>query len=105
MELVQTTIITATTSALISAIVGALVASVKGRARKETDKVAALNSGMRALLWRELETFHAQAMADGGLDVEARRHLEDVYKSYHDLGGNGTGTRLYEDAMGMPVVD
>jgi len=44
-------------------------------------------------------------MENGGLTVVDRKHLESVYAAYHGLGGNGTGTRLYEDAMRQPVLD
>ena len=39
------------------------------------------------------------------MEVEERRHLENVYSAYHNIGGNGTGTRLYEESMHLPVLD
>lgn len=64
-----------------------------------------MQDGMRALLWRELKNIHAEAVAQEGLDVEDRRHLENVYSAYHAIGGNGTGTRLYEESMRLPLID
>lgn len=99
-------------TAIISAVVSSLVAMVKTggkraveRAEAEKASNEAMRAGMRALLWRELQTIHAHAMDAGGLTVAERRHLESVYSAYHALGGNGTGTRLFEDAMNMPVID
>lgn len=103
-------------SALVSSLVGAIVSSVvafiklqgqRVSERTDAEKAAdeAMRAGLRALLWRELKTIHEQAMNQGGLDVSDRKHLESVYATYHKLGGNGTGTRLYNDAMNQPVVD
>ncbi len=72
-------------------------------AAREADE--AMRAGMRALLWRELQTIHSKAAAEGGMTISERRHLESVYGAYHGNGGNGTGTRLYEDAMEKPVLD
>ncbi len=99
-------------TALVSSVVGAIVSSViagmrfAGRKAAE-DRAAdeAMRAALRALLWRELQIIHAKAIEDGGMTVADRRHLESVYAAYHALGGNGTGTRLYEEAMETPVLD
>lgn len=101
--------VTIAVTALVSSLVGALVSSaltlLKGAGKRAVDTDEAMKAGMRALLWRELQNIHEGAMRDGGMSVAQRRHLESVYKAYHGLGGNGTGTRLYEDAMNKPVLD
>jgi hypothetical protein len=28
-----------------------------------------------------------------------------VYQAYHDLGGNGTGTRLFDESMDTRIID
>lgn len=102
--LVQAALTTALTS-VVSAVVASLVSRAKSGAKDAAAKQEALAQGMRALLWRELRDLHEQAVEGGGLTVSQRRHLESVYDAYHGLGGNGTGTRLYTDAMGAPVID
>lgn len=103
-------------TALVSSLVGAAVSSALGALRETGERASertdaerasdeAMRVGMRALLWRELRTIHEAGVGRGGLGVAERRHLESVYGAYHALGGNGTGTRLYEDAMSLPVVD
>lgn len=112
MELIYTVAVTAIVSGLVGSIVSSVVAAVKSQGKKvaehsDTEKAieAAQRAGLRALLWRELKTIHEQAMEHGGLTVADRKHLEGVYAAYHGLGGNGTGTRLYTDAMEQPVID
>lgn len=99
-------------SGLVGAIVSGFVAALKSQGKKAIEQSAeekaaleAMRAGLRALLWRELKNIHDEAMRNGGLTVEQRRHLESVYAAYHALGGNGTGTRLYEEAMATPVLD
>lgn len=108
MEITQIVITSALTT-LVGAVVGALVASAisyfKSVKQGHDDTNDAIRDGMRALLWRELKNIHSEAAARGGMDTEERKHLESVYKAYHGIGGNGTGTRLYEDAMNKPLID
>lgn len=103
--------LTAAVSSVTGALVSALFVALKAGGRKAAESNAsaraadaAMQAGMRALLWRELTTMHEQALDAGSMDVTARRHLESVYSAYHGLGGNGTGTRLYHDMMQLPVA-
>lgn len=105
MEPITTIAITTLVSSLVGAAVSAALTRLKGAGKRAVDTDEAMKAGMRALLWRELQVIHAHAVEQGGLTVAERRHLESVYRAYHALGGNGTGTRLYEDAMAMPVLD
>ena len=101
-----TAAITTVVGGVVGAVVSSLVASIKTSARKATDEDKAMHTGMRALLWREIKNVHAEAMRNGGMTIADRRHLESVYESYHGgLAGNGTGTRLFEEAMEQPVLD
>lgn len=112
MESLAAIVITDIVSCVVATCVASVVATVKAQGRKVSEKSErerveseAMKAGMRALLWAELQRIHERAMAQDGLTVEERRHLESDYAAYHGLGGNGTGTRLYTDAMNMPVLD
>lgn len=105
MGLMATTAVTACISAVVGALVGAMTSHLGKRAEANAAEGKGMREGMRALLWRELRNIHSEAAADGGMDVAGRRHLENVYSAYHDIGGNGTGTRLYEESMHLPVID
>lgn len=43
------------------------------------------------------------ALRKGSIDTDAMRNLEYLYRSYHALGGNGTGTELYNRAKALPI--
>lgn len=98
------TFITTVVASLASALVASVIASGTSHLKKGKTDYEALKCGMRALLWRELQIIHTQATEQKGLDVEERRHLESVYEAYHAIGGNGTGSRIYDEAMKMPVL-
>lgn len=105
MEAIITTALTASVSALVGALVAALVSRAGKAASQSAAEASGMQEGMRALLWRELRNIHSDAVQRGGMEVEERRHLENVYSAYHNIGGNGTGTRLYEESMHLPVLD
>ena len=105
MGLVITTAVTACVSSVVGALVGAVVSGIGRKAKESEDESRGMRAGMRALLWRELRNIHAEAAESCGMGVDDRRHLENVYNAYHDIGGNGTGTRLYEESMHLPVID
>lgn len=41
----------------------------------------------------------------GHVDIESMKNIEYLYKSYHDLGGNGTGTELYNRVKSLPIKE
>ena len=41
----------------------------------------------------------------GHIDMGGLKNIEYLYKSYHALGGNGTGTELYNRAKALPLCD
>lgn len=111
MDLIQIAITALVTSSM-GALVGAIVAMVSNRKSKHDEKSEQdkrhdelIEEGMRVLMWRELKEIHSQASDNGGMSISDRKHLEGVYGVYHGLGGNGTGTRLFEEAMELPVID
>ena len=69
--------------------------------KQETDE--ALKEGLKVLLWFRLDK-DAYAALDRGYTtrVELDR-ISDEYDAYHALGGNGTGTALFEAVKRLPT--
>lgn len=64
----------------------------------------ALLQGMCALLRAELIRIHeAYVQAGRPIPVEVKDEADDVYASYHQLGGNGLGTRLHQEIMAAHI--
>lgn len=39
------------------------------------------------------------------ITIDELKNLEYLYDGYHNLGGNGTGTELYEKCKDLPIVE
>lgn len=94
-------ITTAIITSAISATISAIVASIIARGRKATSRQEAMDAGMRALLKAELYAiWHDYAIAGEPMPMYVRDIASSCYRVYHDeLGGNGTGTAMYEAIM------
>lgn len=99
-----TATVTAICGGIVGAIVSALVAGIKSAGKGAAKRDKAMADGMSALLWRELKNIHEEAVHHGGMTLEERRQLEYVYAAYSGLGYNGTGKRLFEESMDMPIL-
>lgn len=73
---------------------------------KEAEQ-AALKSGMIALLHNSLHRICNEYLALGYIPVDDAEEIFDntkmIYEAYHGLGGNGTGTAIYEKFLNLPV--
>ena len=79
-------------------------------AKKERDKQVITKEMVDNLLAASLCTLHSQlykttteAIRRGHIRQEELDELENVYPVYHALGGNGTGTTLYNKAKALPI--
>ena len=73
------------------------------RQKCQTAEQVAIKDGMLALLHDRIYTAYETAAERESVTVEELRNIEYLYKPYHDLGGNGTGTELYNRICKMPV--
>lgn len=71
--------------------------------KKEKTEQNILKEGMVALLHNSLFRNCEQYIAKGEITVNELDNLETLYKSYHALGGNGTGTALYERCKSLSL--
>lgn len=85
---------------LCAALAGALVTTLKrGKSHDE-----AMEQGMRALLRQQLIDYHKEYVVSGGpCPIRIKEQATAVYHAYHGLGGNGTGTKLWEEIMDAHV--
>lgn len=74
--------------------------SKKIKAQKEENK--AIKNGLLAILHDRLYQACTHYIEKGYIDLPGLKNIEYLYKSYHALGGNGTGTELYTRAKALP---
>lgn len=99
-ELVQQILLWAVTGVL-GVLAGWTVSTVKhGRGE---DK--ALKEGVLALLQSDIFELHHRCVKRGSATTREKQQMDHLYKSYHELGGNGTGTQLYHEFMELPTVE
>lgn len=55
------------------------------------------SKGTMLLLRVQLIEYHAKYMALGEIPSYAYQNFVDMYETYHDLGGNGMVTKMYEE--------
>ncbi|MEK0306352.1 hypothetical protein [Bifidobacterium favimelis] len=62
----------------------------------------AMQTGLRTLLRTELLEIHTQHVVHHEpISVSVQDEAERVYRAYHELGGNGTGTMLHDQIMAL----
>ena len=67
-------------------------------------KIIAIRAGLRALLRdRILQAYNHYHEDKGYCPIYALENVEEMYKQYHALGGNGTITKLVEELKELPT--
>ena len=81
---------------LLLALLGAGYRSLSSRFKRKLKEQDAVKEGILAILHDRLYSECEALILKGDCDVEAMKNVEYLYNSYHALGGNGTGTELFE---------
>ena len=68
-------------------------------------KYKALLDGVLAILHDRIYQACQHYIQQGYIDASGLKNLEYLYRSYHTLGGNGTGTELYNRAKALPIAN
>ena len=96
---------------LVEAVIPMLLTGIGGACgwllkshRREEAKDQAMEAGLRTLLRAELLEIHTKYAPLGHIPVDVMEEAERVYRAYHGLGGNGTGTKIYEELKALPTV-
>lgn len=83
----------------------AAVQRLSKRMKKEKDANAAIRRGVIALLADRMIQLHNYYDEKGHCPTYARNSAEAMYMAYHELGGNGTITDIYEAIKRMPIKE
>lgn len=81
-----------------------VVRSLSSRVKQQQIENDALRNGMRSLLRSQIVDSCERAMRDGYCGTRLRDTINDLYSSYHALGGNGTVTSIVAQTMGLPAI-
>jgi len=90
----------------LQVLFGGIIAGLSLAYRKLSCRVKqqdAIKLGMMALLWDRLYQIYNECERSGQISIDGLKNVENIYKQYHALGGNGTGTELYERLCNLPT--
>ena len=92
-------------AAAVVALLGVMLSNRRVEKEKTAEENELFKSALRALLRSELMRTHHHAMRDGHASTLDKEIMERTYRSYHNLGGNGIATTLYDEMMALPTID
>lgn len=72
---------------------------------KKMTEYKTIKDGLLAIMHDRLYQSCTYYIKQGHIDMGGLKNIEYLYKSYHALGGNGTGTELYNLAKALPLCD
>ncbi len=90
--------------AIAVGVVGAVGYALKKLKTVHT-KNESVAEGVQSLLRDRLfQTCNYYILKQGFVEMDDMNNIENLYKSYAKLGGNGVGTELYERCKKLPLV-
>jgi len=92
-------IVAVVASPTLTAITNAILTMLKNNKKKQTPEQKA----MIVLLRRELREQYKGIVEKDYVTIEELEEFDKIYEIYHDLGGNGRGTKMYEYVHKMKV--
>lgn len=84
--------------AILSFAVGYLLNKERGNKKKREST----ECGIRALLKIELRRIHEKGQSEHKISYADEASAEEIYGTYHALGGNGQGTSMVQDIRKLP---
>lgn len=70
---------------------------------KEMGKQRVEREAIKSLLRSEIITMHGRYVDKGEIPIYAQENVQAMYQAYHQLGGNGTVTKLVKEIMNLPT--
>ena len=89
---------------IIATALTVVVKRISTRLKKEQVENKALRDGMKSLLKVQILASCDKAMKDGWCGPQLRDVINDMYKSYTALEGNGTIPGIVKQTMELPLL-
>lgn len=68
-------------------------------------RLRAIEAGLRQLLRSRLVEIHREYVVEGKpIRLDIKDDADRTYAAYHELGGNGTGSAIYDDIMHLDIT-
>lgn len=69
----------------------------------ENEELRAIKAGLKNIMLDRIRYVGQSYIRGGSIDFDDRRILNDMHKSYHDLGGNGDLDLLMKSVNELPL--
>lgn len=90
-------------SYLIPVVLGAAIGFLSSKVKKDRAKEKAIEEGVQALLRNELVRRYREYEIKGEMSILDKENIEEMFKQYENLGGNGTVKHLMGELMELPT--
>ena len=90
-------------AAWLFALLGALVGRLYSKVIDMRKRTKAIEDGIRALLRNDIIKAYNKCQEKGYCPIYEMENIEELYKQYHELDGNGTITELVERIREFPT--
>ncbi len=81
-----------------------LLSFAVGIVKRKLKEQGALKDGLIAILHDRLFQSGMYFIGKGEIGLSELKNIEKLYEAYHALGGNGTGTEIYERVMNLKII-
>ena len=88
---------------VLGGVIGWLTTNVKKARSEEEIKQKALEEGVQALLRNELIRRYREYEVKGEMSILDKGNIEEMFKQYQNLGGNGTVKELMNELLHLPT--
>ncbi len=95
-------LITILTSLAISLITYILISAYKAF-KKVKLYILAIGNGVKVTLSDRIYQAHKYHLTNAFCSFADLKHAENLYQQYHNLGGNGSITKLMDDIRALPI--
>ncbi len=87
----------------VPSLMGAIALSIFNYIKSKSASSRLIKEGVLAILHNRIYTLGKQYIEQGHISLEDMKDFEYLYDAYHNLGGNGTGTEIYERVKNLPI--
>lgn len=98
-------IVTSIVSCVVSFCLGGVLAMLGAKWKGLFKREKAVQEGVKSLLRNQIIEYHEKYEEKGYCPIYVKESARRSYEAYHELGGNGVVTKLYEDVMALPETD
>ena len=86
-------------SYLVPTILGGALGYITTKLKKNKSKDLAIEQGVQALLRNEIIRRYREFEAKGEISILDKENLEEMFKQYKRLGGNGTVKKMMDELL------